>query len=140
MKHMIWAMLLFALGARFVSADTLSFTDHGSIINGKITFSLGVFQLEGNFGGANQKMSVKPSRVGGIRFNAASDNPAGARELHDVGEPKPNEVQVSIRLWSSEQKHEGVLEEITSDAITIRVGASPETFKTSDVEELRVQH
>ena len=128
------SILLLGASVILCDAETLSFNDHGSIINGTVTFSNGLFRITGEFDGSAEAIAVAPHRVGIIKFDKVKATEKFGRELQDP--PDHGTVYVDLVFWEPQNKElrHVSLETMTSDSVK----ASGKTFKKAEIREMRV--
>lgn len=116
-------------------ADTLSFNDHGSIIDGTVTFSKGLFRIKAQSGGETQEIEVAPHRVGVIQFNKAGDDHSFGRVLHDPPDPNVSTL-VDVQFWDSAKKelHAVPLEEVSPDSVKV----AGKTIKKAEIRQIKI--
>jgi hypothetical protein len=133
MKRVL-CVLLYGTLVTIGSADTIHLKNRGSEINGRVTYSNGVFQVVAMFGRGPRPISVGRGEVDEVRFNRAENNPdldAPDWMKNLPRDSPPQQGPDVVRFWKEDKAElSGVLETITTEDIKIR---DRETFKKADV-------
>jgi hypothetical protein len=135
MRFLLKSAVLVALGISFgqiIRGDTLFLRSSGSEINGKVTYSEGVFHIVAKFADESKKMSFKRSEVSEVRFNNHDDNPAfefkGWSDKSNSAPYLDASVSDVLTFWEPKDKRiVGNLETITADSVTIGGKKTPRT-------------
>lgn len=125
-------VLLLLVGIASASAargDTIKLKANGSEINGRVTFSHGVFEIEADFKAAKRSISIDSDKVSEVQFNDVTNNPEddapgwimnlSAAKADGVRDAK--DARVLVRFFDTQAKDaKGNLDVITTDAITVQ--------------------